>query len=232
MKKLPSPATYDREMIFLPWVSVIRKMIDYGRKSPKNFKILDLMCGTGYLLGNLSKDRPDLQLTGIDIESQFISYASNQYSAVKFIKDDVLLWKPTEKYDIIFCTGALHHLRYKDQPKLIEKISKSLSNIEMSSFFMADSFIRDYHNEMEKKLASLELGNYYITYAIEKNAPADIIEATIDILHNDILDFECKTSICRTEDLLRKYFSCVQQSALSNIPAQYGDRYFVCGNNF
>jgi hypothetical protein len=58
MKRLPSPETYEKEELFMPWGTLTKEILNWILKevSP-NQKIIDLMCGPGQLLGKIQSKR-------------------------------------------------------------------------------------------------------------------------------------------------------------------------------
>lgn len=186
MKKLPVASIYEKEFSYMPWGKLINKTLSIvAKNTPKNARVLDMMCGPGYLLGKIKRKRPDLDLTGVDINSEFIRFARLNYRKIKFIRADARKWKTKEKFDLILCTGGIHHLPYKDQKPLLISIKSMLSPGGFCIF--ADPYIDDYSNEKERKKAAEKLGNEYTLAVKRKNAPSEIVKATHDIKFNDIM---------------------------------------------
>ncbi|MBD3314061.1 methyltransferase domain-containing protein [Candidatus Woesearchaeota archaeon] len=228
MKDLPSPEDYEKEMKYLPCGATIKHVIEVVcAEAHKCAQVADLMCGTGYLLGRIRSQRPDLKLHGIDIDNSMIEYASANHPEIEFTLADVLDWDPERKYDIITCTGALHHLAYADQGPLIERIP-DMTKPE-GIFILSDSYISDYYSERERRLNSLELGCEYIKEAINNEAPAEVIRACIDIMYNDIMRFEYKTSKNNTYKYLARIFGKIDlHEVWPEKNDGFGDAYFIC----
>ena len=140
MKVLPPSEVYERELLYMPWGTLIREVSDIlERDVPKNGHLLDLMCGTGHLVGNVSTKRSDLVLEGVDINPEFIRYARGIYKKVSFEEADVLQWQPRQQYDAITCTAGIHHLSYGNQEHFIGRIADAL---KPSGFcILADPYI-------------------------------------------------------------------------------------------
>lgn len=57
MRELPKSEVYEQEFEFMPWGTLIDKILTtVQNKAPKNGSVLDLMCGPGYLLGEIAKE--------------------------------------------------------------------------------------------------------------------------------------------------------------------------------
>jgi len=227
MKELPTPEIYEKEFKYMPWGILIKKILDITKQdTQKGSNILDLMCGPGYLLSKIKELRPDLKLKGVDINEEFIGYAQEKYDGIKFEVADVLKWKTKEKYDLILCTGGLHHLPYEKQEELVKEI-RSLLN-EEGFCIIADPYIDDYSNEKERKLAALKLGYEYLIEVIKNSAPKEIISAAVDILNNDLMGFEFKNSIKKNKLIFEKYFSSVLvHKTWPKSNSEYGDYFFI-----
>ena len=227
MKELPTPEIYEKEFKYMPWGELIEQVLDYlEQETPRDAKVLDLMCGPGYLLGRIKQLRPDLDLTGVDIDERYIHFAKDKYPNIKFEVSDSLLWNTSEKFDLIICTAGLHHLPYEKQEEFIEKVSKFLAEDGFCVF--ADPYIDDYSSEQERQMAASKLGYEYLVDVIEKNAPREIISATVDILYNDVMKFEFKNSIEKNKVLFHKYFSFVETNKTwPKSDSGYGDYWIV-----
>jgi 2-polyprenyl-3-methyl-5-hydroxy-6-metoxy-1,4-benzoquinol methylase len=230
MQKNPSPEIYDSFYRITSWGLLMQNLIEYiTNNAPRNANILDLMCGTGYLLNIVSKKRKDLICEGIDLNKEFIEYAQTKKSDISFKIGDVLKWESNKEYDIIVCSGGIHHLRDEDKDIFINRIAVSLDKKGVA--ILADPYINDYTNETERKLSVAKLGYEYIRYAIEKQALDKELEAVIDILYNDILDFEHKTSISKMRSILNQYFKHIVVTKVWGVAnAEIGDYYIICKN--
>ena len=76
MQNLPSAKIYELEISYMPWKKLRDTIIDYVIvHAPQKAEVLDLLCGPGYILGNIQKQRSDLICLGLDLESEYIEYA-------------------------------------------------------------------------------------------------------------------------------------------------------------
>jgi trans-aconitate methyltransferase len=228
MKRLPSPETYEKEELFMPWGTLTKEILNWILKEVSaNQKIIDLMCGPGQLLGKIQSKRKDLQLTGLDTDKRYIKFASIKYPFINFINDDILKWKTKIKYNLVLVTGGIHHIPYNKKRIVIKSIYDLLDNNGVC--IIADPFIDNYVNEKQRKIAAAKLGYEYIKAVITNNAPDEIVSAAIDILFNDVLPKgEYKTSITKFRNIIDPIFSKVElHKTWPNITSEYGDYYFI-----
>jgi 2-polyprenyl-3-methyl-5-hydroxy-6-metoxy-1,4-benzoquinol methylase len=225
---LPNPETYEKEYHHFPWKSTINEVIKIStEKINENSKLLDLMCGTGYILGKIKELKSNANLKGINVNKEFIDYAKKNYSGIDFEEKDIFDWEEKEKYNLIICTGGIHHIKYKKQEEIIKKIYFSLK--EKGLALIADPFISDYYSEEERKLNAVELGSEYIKATIKTNPNKEVLNASIDIMRNDVLGLEFKTSLNKLVPIYKKYFSKVEIiKKWPQIKSEYGDYLFIC----
>ena len=228
MRELPKSEVYEQEFEFMPWGILIDKILaTIQNEAPKNGSVLDLMCGPGYLLGEIAKRRPDLTLEGADISDEFIQHAQRKYPDISFQAADVLSWTPSKKYDVILCTGGIHHLPYDRQALFLETIPALLNPNGFAVF--ADPYVNDFSNELERKQSAAKLGYEYMIATMKNGAPDVIIKATVDILYNDVMGFEYKTSLKKLEPVFRRLFSNVEiNKTWPESKSEYGDYIIVC----
>lgn len=230
MKELPDPQTYEREMIFWPWGKLIGEVKgDVVRNSPEGAGVLDLMCGPGYLLGEISKERPDLRLAGIDINPDFIDYGRANYGGIDFIMADVSDLQVELKRDVVLCTGGLHHLPYDEQEGFVKKVAGILKPEGFCIF--GDPCLRGYTTEKERKIAAAELGYHSLIAVIRNGGGESMVKSALDVMHNDVLGDEFKTSASKLRRMYSKFFSNVEaHKAWPTGDLEYGDYYFVLSN--
>lgn len=227
MQNLPTAEVYEKEFRYMPWGILIEELLATLESSlPQNARVLDLLCGTGYLLAKLKDRRPDLEATGVDLEAEFIAFAARTYPGITFITADAATWESSTPFDAILCTGGLHHLPYETQETFIKRLRALLSSNGVA--IVADPYIDDYRNEGERKLAAAKLGYEYLAATIRNGADDDVIKATASLIANDVLAVEYKSSVAKIEPLFRAHFSSVEKK--KTWPAadtEYGDYYFT-----
>jgi len=70
-------------------------------------RVLDVGCGTGSLFEYFAKAGPRVDYTGYDISPKVIERARALHPGVRFEVRDILRDPPTERFDFVFCSGAL-----------------------------------------------------------------------------------------------------------------------------
>jgi SAM-dependent methyltransferase len=100
---------------------------EYLQKDPDNkFKLLDIGCGAGHFISCLQQ-RPNLNITGIDITDRVIDRLQELYPFAQFRKINFSQpQKMTDKFDIATAIEVIEHIPYSHQPIFIENIRKSL----------------------------------------------------------------------------------------------------------
>ena len=141
-----------------------RFLIDYINNAikPQNGnKILDIGCGTARILNFLPKD---VDYTGIDISSEYISKAKNIYKErgkflnIKFDVDEI---NNLSDYDIVLLNGVLHHLTDYEAEKIIELANKALKpNGRLISY---EGCYTNEQSLISKVFLSLDRGEYIRT---------------------------------------------------------------------
>ena len=230
MDELPSPEIYEQELIYMPYRESLRRVLELlCSNSPQNGSLLDLMCGPGYLLGKISSERQDLKFKGVDIDERYIAHANAKYSQIDFEPGDILSWQPKENYDVVICTGALHHIPYEQQETAVHRMASMIK--PEGIVLISDCYVDDYSNETERKVAAAKLGYEYLRATILNGAPQQVVEETIDILSNDVLMKEFKTSMKKRAEVFARVFCDVNTIKIwPTVESEYGDYISVCRN--
>lgn len=228
MKELPDSKIYELEMKYWPYKTSWAKVLEIiSTRSPKNGTLLDVMCGPGYLLGQIGKKRKDLTLSGMDFDERYISYSKETYPGISFELGDIFSWKTDKLFNVVTCTGSVHHIPYDKQAEVVAKIA---GLVKPGGFaVISDCFIDDYTNEKERKLATAKLGYEYLRETIENGAPDEAVEPAIDILWNDVMKEEFKTSMVKRLPAYESAFSKVETiKTWPEFESGYGDYISVC----
>src|SRR4030042_4599413 len=231
MKGLPESKIYEQGQFYWPYKKSLVKVLEIiTSQTAKDCKLLDIMCGPGYLLGQISVKRGDLKLLGVDLDERYIFFSKEKFSDIDFEIGNILTWQPKQLFDVVICTGSIHHLPYEKQDLAIEKIAGMVKPAGL--VIISDSHINDYANEKERKVAAAKLGYEYLIETIRNGAPDDVVATTIDILDNDVMMNEFKTSVKKRLLIFNKYFSNVEViKTWPDIDSEYGDYIMVCTNN-
>ncbi|MDB5195333.1 MAG: putative methyltransferase [Parcubacteria group bacterium] len=229
MKPLPEAEIYERGLGYWPYRDSLQTVLNYALKAPEGCQVLDIMCGTGYLLGEIGKARPDLSLMGVDIDERYVEFGRKRYAPIEFHQGDVRYWcaVPRDGLDMVLCTGALHHVPYEDQGVAIANIARMLKPDGVA--VISDCYVDDYTNEEERCLAAAKLGYEYLKYTIEAGAPDEVLGWTVDILMNDVLRHEYKPSFKKRLPLLERHFRVTTKQLWPHRrPNGYGDYVHIC----
>ncbi|MFH1395963.1 MAG: class I SAM-dependent methyltransferase [archaeon] len=231
MSELPQPDVYEQELIYMPYRESLRQVLEYlCSNSPRNASLLDVMCGPGYLLGMIASRRKDLRLKGVDIDERYITHANAKYSLIDFESGNLLSWQPPEQYDVVVCTGALHHIPYEQQETAVKRMASMVK--PEGIVLVSDCYVDDYLDETERKVAAAKLGYEYLRATILNGAPQQVVEETIDILSNDVLMKEFKTSLRKRAEVFNRVFGDVLTiKNWPNFESEYGDYVSICRNS-
>ncbi len=83
--------------------------------------VLDLGCGDGNLMKVINKDN-NLIVDGVDLFKKYVKKAKKTNCYRKLYNSDVLEFKPSQTYDMVFWSHNIEHLKKKDGVKLLKKI--------------------------------------------------------------------------------------------------------------
>lgn len=96
-------------------------------KGLPNPKILDLGCGPGSMVPIIKSIIPQATIIGVDLSSTMIQQAKELYPDVEFkVGDAESIEFPNESFDVVFCSGMLHHLARLDLT--LSEIARVLKN--------------------------------------------------------------------------------------------------------
>ena len=229
LPKLPVSYVYEQEYEYWPWGMLLKVVVNWvSSNAPQSAFILDYMCGTGYLLNQMSAFRPDLKLAGCSNTKSYLNYGRRKYSNLDLVLQDAMKFKPRSMPAITMCMAGLHHLERSIHSRFIDKVASELSS--NNYFLLGEEIIADYKSEKERKIAVQELCSQLLAYVIKADAPRKVIEAVIDVLGNDLFERgEYKTSIDNINNLLRSHFVIEDIKHVWPIgPYSFGDYLFIC----
>ena len=101
-------------------------------------RLLDIGCGKGYLLYELTKVVPGLQVTGLDISKYAIDNAKEEVKGNLIQGDAVKLPFPTNDFDVVISLGTLHNLKIEDVFKAIKEINRV--SVKDKAYIMVESW--------------------------------------------------------------------------------------------
>lgn len=127
--KIKFPGLYTIDNLKFYDEILINPFLEQFDQAVKDCKtILDVGCGTGFIINFLARRHPDKKFTAIDF-SNSIDYAKdfsiqNNISNIEFYKEDFLTWNSPQQYDLVICNGVLHHIpKYELALKKIQELS-------------------------------------------------------------------------------------------------------------
>lgn len=109
-----------------------KRNLEHKKKTVKLFSeilegksILDVGCGDGSFLINVSNSLGNSRLVGIDISSSVIPSNINN---IDFINKDIINFDLDEQFDIVFSDNVLEHIAYLDLSDHLSSIKKALKS--------------------------------------------------------------------------------------------------------
>ena len=124
------------------WEPVAEALIDAYNLS-NDSKILDVGCGKAYLLYEIKKLLPEIEMVGFDISKHGLADAKEE------IRDSLFLYRAQDRYpwgndyfDLVISLGCLHNLRVFE----LETAVKEIERVGKQKYIMLES----YRNEEEQ----------------------------------------------------------------------------------
>ena len=105
------------------WEKIARALVQhYGLKSGD--RILDVGCGKGFLLYDLTKVVPGIEVQGIDVSQYAIEHAKEEIKGRLQIGSAVSLPYPDKSFDLVISINTLHTLHSYDLDKALREIER------------------------------------------------------------------------------------------------------------
>lgn len=118
------------------WKGVAQNLAEYYHLKSGD-KVLDIGCGKAYLLYELTKVVPGLQVTGLDVSEYAITHAKEEVRPYLIQGKAQDLTFEDKSFDLVISLNTLHNLKIFDLKKAIqdiERISKEKSYIVVESY--------------------------------------------------------------------------------------------------
>lgn len=226
------PNIYEMEYVYWPWGDLIEAVVRLvTRLAPPHGCVLDYMCGTGYLLGQIARSRSDLRLIGCSLGRQdYIAYGVDKYPQTELFHADALAFVPRVVPNLITCTGGLHHLRPEDRHAFLSKVTAELE--PGGWLIVGEEVLSPYVDEGSRRAAALELNSDVLRYSIAHDAPVEVLQAGVDVLRGDLLQLdEYKLTEEGLRNLLDSFIpiAAVERTWPPDSALLYGDRVILCG---
>lgn len=105
------------------WAPVGQAMIDHYGIKPGD-KILDIGCGKGFQLYELTQLLPGIEVHGIDISAYAIANAKEEIKDRLQVGSATALPWPDKTFDFVFSLNALHNLHNYDLDKALREMER------------------------------------------------------------------------------------------------------------
>lgn len=93
---------------------------------PENGKVLEPMCGHGVARDHLLQHLHDrFQYTGFDYSQPLVDIAQHRMPNANVYLQDITTYSPTERYDLLFLAGGLHHV-YAQTRDVLERLRQAI----------------------------------------------------------------------------------------------------------
>ena len=152
------PLVYQIFQYIVGYDQSIRRIVrDYIRPY-EGMKILDIGCGTGFILDYLPKQ---IEYTGIDYSSEYIGHAQRHYGARgTFIQGDVSEVADTlmGPFDEVIAIGLLHHLPDGKVDDVFSLARKTL--LPEARFVTVDPCYSEEQSRLRRFVVSQDRGNH------------------------------------------------------------------------
>lgn len=124
------------------WAPVAQAMIEhYGIKAGD--KILDIGCGKGFLLYEISLLVPGVEIYGIDISGYAIENSKEEIKDRLQVGNATALPFPDNYFDFVFSITTLHNLHNYD----LDKALREMQRVAKKNSYLC---VESYRNEVEK----------------------------------------------------------------------------------
>lgn len=175
------------------WTIFERKFAKYS----VNKSVLDLACGTGELPKHIAAKK----YLGLDINSNYIRYASNNYRQPNqsFLLRNICTRPLPPKFQTAFFISACHHLSDKDFKKLISNIKNS----DIETLIIIDGYPKKYLSPLLKFLDHHLAGGKYFRNLdqIKKLVGKDLLMVDSGVFTSQLSCYYYPYLICKTATL-------------------------------
>ncbi|HLD07002.1 MAG TPA: class I SAM-dependent methyltransferase [Candidatus Nanoarchaeia archaeon] len=153
-----------------------------ARTELKTISVLDVCCGPGNFANHVGLFYPKLDLTGIDINDEFLESARKRFSTHgrNFLKMNAIDFQLGRTFDFVLASSAYHHIEDEDKRRFLKSIKEHLS--KSGKIIICENFLPYYDND--KKLRSDAINRYYkalIAYYARGNATPEAIDVIREV---------------------------------------------------
>ena len=128
---------------YLPgrWAPVAKLMIDHYGLKPGS-KVLDIGCGKGFQIFELTQVLPGIEVRGIDISNYAIEHAHPEVKHLITHGTAAKLPYPDKAFDLVFSINTLHNLHTRE----LDQALREMERVGKQQYLCVES----YRNEVEK----------------------------------------------------------------------------------
>ena len=90
-------------------ISSVKKMLDFSLKGLDDFTFIDAGCGTGWVVRMVSEMESCFSANGVDGSLKMIQKARSLDSLNKYDCENLLIWKPNSKKDVVHSMEVLYY---------------------------------------------------------------------------------------------------------------------------
>jgi ubiquinone/menaquinone biosynthesis C-methylase UbiE len=125
-------------------------------KKLKEINILDLCSGPGNFVNHLSFVFPNINITCVDLNVNFINVGRKVFKKWRFVEGDATKIILNKKFDFIVASSAYHHVEDKDKSNFLKTIYNHLT--DGGTAIICENFLPDYKTNSERKKS---INKYY-----------------------------------------------------------------------
>ena len=118
------------------WTEVVKDFVSYYKLEPGS-KVLDVGCAKGFMLFDLKRQFPEIEVRGIDISDYAIKNAHEKIKEFLKVGDAKKIQFEDNYFDLVISINTVHNLEFEDCKTSIKEISRVSKK---NSFLTVDAF--------------------------------------------------------------------------------------------
>ncbi len=105
---------------------MLKNIFEYYEKNGQQYSVIDLGCGNGWVVRKFKEHSLCKSAHGIDGATNMIKKAYQKDPNGQYFNEDISIWVPTKKYDVMFSMETLYY--FKKPETVIQKIYDDILN--------------------------------------------------------------------------------------------------------